>query len=273
MQAPRAILSTISGASVAAVSLLISSGGCGSDNTVPPSPPAKLASYCNNDSDCGPGVTCLHLPDQKLGVTWTFCSVPCKTDADCAGHQMVCGVAPDGSGMCFDPCTADTSYFVCLNGVPTACGQVDQTHCASCGCPAALRCVATVGCMDKVDVGGACQTDSDCKSDNCSAVAQVCRVALGQACTAANCDVCFTSPDWSYCSRECQSVSDCGDGMCVSESNEPFYCRLRCSSSTDAACPGTCAYAVCPPGGICQFDSSHYYCGCSDCTVAASTSN
>ena len=177
------------------------------------------------------------------------CLTECKSNEDCRGAHRdeqsafldTCAVTQTGK-RCLASCVYLATDFTCIDDVPTACSVAGEGHCEACGCPSTLRCVAGQ-CSEKAAVGEPCNRRSDCKSDNCSGFAGVCRQPVGASCTTANCDLCITgtSSGSSYCSRECASSADCGAGECVSFGNE-YYCQLPCPGLGEPPCPGGCRY-------------------------------
>jgi hypothetical protein len=203
-------------------------GGCSSDGSSPKVPVGK---YCQSDPECGGGGFCLE----------NKCSKPCKEDRDCSqddsgAYPLVCGVDPQGASSCVPDCEHNDGY-VCLDGVSTACAQAPDDQCETCGCPNSQRCEPGVGCMPKRAAGEPCKSDDDCNTDNCSDFAGVCRVPIGSACTASNCDTCLSAEGWSYCSKECGGNYECAGGLCLGYAGV-FYCRPPCSSFSDDSCPG-----------------------------------
>lgn len=96
-----------------------------------------------------------------------------------------------------------------------------------------------VGCAPLSDVGEPCSRHSDCRTNNCSLFAGVCRVRLEAACDETNCDLCISNgAGWSYCSRECESTSDCPGERCLG-AEDRYFCRPGCGGG----CPGTCDWS------------------------------
>jgi hypothetical protein len=187
----------------------------------------------------------------------------CKSNDDCHSEfRGTCGVTELGK-RCLEACTGfRPQNFTCVDDVPTACSLAGEGHCEDCGCPSSLRCSAGQ-CSEKAAVGERCDWDRDCKSDNCSNFAGVCRQPIGSSCTTANCDICITSTGSSYCSRECSTPSQCGGGKCVGSAGS-YYCHIPCSQLGDPGCPGDCRYTS-------GFGSdSVLYCDCTspECSVA-----
>jgi len=200
--------------------------------------PRELGRACSADDDCVSG-TCLTVIGP--GGPSAFCTQPCETDDDCSDLAPVCGVGPDGSPVCAFACDGIHHYgFSCGDDDrPVACGP-DATVCDQCGCPEGMRCTPGVGCGEQSEVGGPCAFDGDCTSDNCSFLAQVCRVPLGSACTDRDCDSCLSDGDeHSYCSRECVADAQCNGGICVWDGVNAL-CVQRCEGPSDESCPGTC---------------------------------
>lgn len=167
------------------------------------------------------------------------CSKHCKTDQDCATEfgGLACGVDATGERSCVPECDGFGGDYACVEGVSTSCEIASDEYCEECGCPSTLRCEPGQGCMPKRAAGEPCSTDDDCNTDNCSSFAGVCRVPIGAACAASNCDACLAADGWSYCSRECLGNSQCGSGLCLGNA-DTFYCRPPCSDFGDASCPG-----------------------------------
>lgn len=201
--------------------------GCSSSGEDKPVPVGK---YCSEDAECSGGFC---LTDVNT------CSKPCASDSDCAStgafYEHVCGVAPTGARSCVPPCEAPG--YVCVDNVSTSCNVAPDDQCAECGCSGAERCEPEVGCMPKRAAGEPCQSDADCNTNNCSSFAGVCRVPVGSACDASNCDICLSGTDFSYCSRECLGNGACGKGLCLG-SGDLYYCRPPCVGLRDESCPG-----------------------------------
>ncbi|AUX38979.1 uncharacterized protein SOCE26_003610 [Sorangium cellulosum] len=155
--------------------------------------------------------------------------------------------------MCLPACASDEyDSFVCLGDTSAACeyavAREPGVFCEQCGCGPSLRCEPGVGCLPKRRLGEPCEDDGDCVSDNCSIDEHVCRVAVGAACTAENCDICYVEPSgWSFCSRYCHGDGrwhGCGErGECVA--SDQFHldgseCWPVCTGSDPAECPGYC---------------------------------
>ena len=191
-----------------------------------------------------------------------LCSRECTDDSECTGgaRSLVCGVGPSGAGLCVSPCGALSTGYVCENGRPVSCARATDASCSACGCtnePGTYCDYATDACTPLAEVGAACTTNTECESDNCSALMHVCRVPMGASCNATNCDLCRTRTNGtSYCSGECtDGASDCEGGECVGFSSVNLYhCAATCSPTDTTACPGQCeAFS----------NSSGYYCACS----------
>ncbi|MFT3927471.1 MAG: hypothetical protein QM778_33365 [Myxococcales bacterium] len=190
--------------------------------------------------------------------------VACGSDANCFdGHVCVAASAAKGkvcTRTCVDTQSAPEGFYCGDGERPIGCEGADESECASCGCADdAELCEPGVGCHPRAAVGEACDDDNDCASSNCSTFAGVCRVAVGSACTADNCDICWTLPDWSWCSRECTSYQCGTSGTCLGNSIDPYTCRPICAGSVDSSCPGSCSALV--------DDPSQHYCECPDCDI------
>ena len=217
--------------------------------------------YCNSDADCGPD-SCVQVPSSSLGGGTAFCTHACKTNTDCpSGDSSSCGVGPDGQQVCVPTtCQYSDEGFVCKDGVITACKVAGEQFCDKCGCPASKRCAVGVGCVDLSDLGGPCDRDSDCRTNNCSTFAAVCRAPVGSTCTSDNCDRCLSSSGgWSYCSRLCGTQDDCNGGYCIGIPGGNFACEPPCTGS----CPGQCSYVGASDGSIIS------YCDCPKCSITA----
>jgi hypothetical protein len=177
----------------------------------------------------------------------TFCSVTCN--GSCAGGET-CAQGKDRF-VCVPGCVdySSISYpgayeaiipgaYECKDGVTTLCEALDETHCEACGCPSTLRCEKGVGCVPLNNVGGKCETNRDCNTNNCSPYAKICRVAVGQPCTLDDCDLCNTGTP-SYCGQSCSEDDDCQIGHCFSS-----RCYPSCGSND------TCASGQCVTGQI-----------------------
>lgn len=213
--------------------LLALLSGCPGPVEVPDAPEITghaVGEPCATGSDCASGA-CLPLEN--------VCTAPCTASSECG--SLVCGraacEAPEGCALCVPAC--GTGDYTCVEGVSTSCALVrDERRCLDCGCPDSLdHCVRDVGCFPPADVGEPCVLDSDCSSRSCSSFGDVCRVPVGQACTAENCDTCLTLPTGSsYCSRECRTATDCRGMSCVGIATLGFYECLPAACSGDA-CP------------------------------------
>lgn len=191
---------------------------------------------------------------------------------------MSCGVLPDGSRGCLEACTSDSlpeSGFACVEGSPVACGIAGAAYCSECGCPGGQRCEIGLGCVPLAAVGEACANDYDCVSENCSALGGVCRVNVGQPCTAQDCDRCLSTGDWSFCSRECTG-SLCTSGeevhICAAFGSGSF-CYPSCPLSGLAKCPDGSPSSSGSYAGCVQLTRSmleggnRWVCPCESCTV------
>jgi hypothetical protein len=166
-------------------------------------------------------------------------------------------VLADGTQACLPECDLASllTGFACVDGVPTSCDRLGDEHCAFCGCSPELTCLMGTGCVPPSDVDGPCDSDEDCRSNNCSTFAGVCRVPLGTPCSSSDCDYCL---DGWYCSRECNGQGDCQGGHCLGseDSNRLFeyYCLPPCHPAASDACHGA----------VCELhpDALHYYCDC-----------
>jgi hypothetical protein len=230
--------------SAAAALLLAGLAGCGG-GTEDGEDLYPIGSYCGRDAECESGI----CGDSQ-------CTIACGADTECAalaGGLTVCG----GSGRCEEPCSEERAVDdrdfdgeidnICLADHWTACTTLDASYCDVCDglCPG-QRCLPGTGCAPLSDLGEDCLVDSDCRTDNCSAVAHVCRAPLGAACDATNCDVCISEGTWSWCSRECGDDIrvNCGSdderdyGLCLGSREAHYYwCRPACG----AACThGSC---------------------------------
>lgn len=231
---------------------------------------------------CLPGLTCvedfaIHPDLPQLGKV-PICTRACSAEGDCAGADLVCGTGPDGTRMCVPDCSADG--FVCEGDESVACAVADDAACEECGCPVNERCVPDVGCMPPGDVGAPCDDDSHCTSGNCSYYANVCRVAAAAECDETNCDDCWVSGEWSFCSRPCSDHDMCNGGLCLSVGGYPrcfatcAECTTSCSSFdslTYCDCPG-CQH-LSPPrrmGEPCVNDTQ---CASNECLWSPDTCN
>lgn len=214
-----------------------SSPGSGSTPTVVHK--GTLGQTCAEDSDCESGF-CLNLAVSAPPAA--ICSKHCSSDADCSGDLPRCGTGTDGSSVCAYACPSNFHRgFTCVAGAPVACGA-DQSLCEDCGCPDSMRCEVGLGCAPKSDVGGPCRLDGDCKTGNCSTIESVCRVPVGSACTAKNCDLCQTAANgYSFCNRACDYDSECNGSVCLTYSGALHgICYQKCNGFGDTSCPGSC---------------------------------
>ncbi len=223
--------------------------GCASSQD---SPPSNFGQACYIGDDCG-----------SLMCRGDVCTLECESDEDCSGasQPMSCGIAADGSTLCLPTCPAPVFQHVCENDVQVHCDQASNAACTRCGCDERAYCDGESGqCVPKAQVGEPCDRSDTCASDNCSVYMGVCRVPVGSTCTSMNCDRCLVRSDApSYCSRECSSEGECGDGTCVGDPDiDYFHCASQCDQG---ACPGQCEITG---------NSGTWYCDCRDpnCTAA-----
>lgn len=223
---------------------------------------------CTTGADCESGV-CVNFnaypnPNSSSGYMAVkyggYCSMSCSVGCP---TSYTCGTAPDGSQQCMESChepeQSSSDRFGCKNGVPIACNLADQTYCSNCKCPSVLRCEPGVGCQEKHDVGGACETDADCKTNNCSGYLGICRVPVLAACNADNCDFCMTSTNGTvFCTRGCGNSSVCNGGYCASSGSFGSICYLSCDN-----CPMDDCFKDVSNNAI------NYFCDCPDCTMAS----
>ena len=237
------------------VALLAFGAACSSSK--PPAHKGTVGDLCSEPDECASGLLCASISNAQI------CTVPCASNADCpAGAYLECGVLADGSRVCVPECYLNSGLpgFACVDGVPTACELLGDEHCESCGCAAGLTCLTGTACVPPSDVGGPCDADDDCVSNNCSTFAGVCRVRLGTPCTTSDCDYCLAG--W-YCSRECRSETGCQGGRCLGELDAVgrftgvYYCRPPCQLGAAGPCPDDCEYHT---------DAQYYYCACSHTT-------
>jgi hypothetical protein len=206
----------------------------------------QLASWgtnCEEDSDCAKG-SCVLLADRSGYDEEGYCTKSCKKDADCPAEIPVCGVGPDGEGMCAAPCSELPFGMTCIDERPVACSALTGS-CTDCGCADELRCDVPTGmCAAKGEVGEYCQDDEDCRTGNCGLYHHVCRTPIGSPCDTTNCDLCLSNDNWSYCSREC-TREYCGatNDLCLGDEYEDlFFCRPPCQGASDPSCPDGCDY-------------------------------
>lgn len=216
-----------------------------------PEESGAIGDACRTDDDCRSDLEC----DLRI------CTRECSSDDDC--DDTFC-VARASDQICAPGCVARDVLpgYSCVGGRPVLCDDAGpDIDCSSCECPDG-RCVPGVGCAPKAGVGETCTADADCDSDNCSRFAGICRVGLGDACDASNCDSCDVLGDWSSCSRSCQSDFECNGGLCWgSRSSGRYRCYERCSDYTARNCPVPCTYASAEAG---------LYCECEECTTEIS---
>lgn len=219
---------------------------CSSDDKPRKDPVKEVGKQCLSSKDCASG-QCFE----------GSCTIECESSDDCESTKLpACGVTEIGS-LCMRGCDLFRQDYTCVDEAPTACSIAGDGHCEDCGCPSSQRCDEGE-CIDKLPVGDACTSDSDCKSDNCSDFAGVCRVPVGATCDETNCDGCLVSTGSSYCSRRCDGSSQCGAGECLGSESEGYFCRMPCNGFSDPACPGSrCDLATGTP-------ATEYFCDCLD---------
>lgn len=185
-----------------------------------------------------------------------FCVNACSSDSDCSSAE-VCSVGADGSSACLPPCEAGRPPlpgYACVDGRPVSCGAPGLRACFECGCDAGFYCdFGTDACTALGEVGDRCASDDECRTGNCSTFAGVCRVPVGSTCTSSDCDVCLSSGEWSFCSRECSAMDQCNRYPCLGR-DDLFRCLPSCAGEDDSSCPGTCRPS--PSAG------PRYYCDC-----------
>jgi hypothetical protein len=215
-----------------------------------------LYERCGSNSVCVAGTTCTKVgPDN-------FCAQPCGAECPAGG---TCGVADDGSAVCFPTCSRSIGKaYVCDAGRTVACVAAPESECETCPCAADKRCEPGVGCKEKLGLAKACRTNNDCESGNCSQVAKVCHVGVGQPCTDTNCDKCTRSVKDPGATRICESAcggtlsSECPDRSdCYGFSGVGGSCRRACDTRGGGdPCPNG---FTCKPGGI-SYDPNRGYC-------------
>jgi hypothetical protein len=230
-----------------ALTLVATMVACSGGKPQPALPLHTLGIGCAANAECASGL-CLSRPP-----SYAFCSAVCQTNADCGGappgETFACGILPDRSRACVYGCPRSGARFACVGETPTACELLDDPPCSSCGCPEGLSCLQKRGCQPPSGVGGPCDYDSQCTTNNCSTFAHVCRVPVGSACTIDSCDRCLSlSSGWSYCSRECRGMSECNGGYCYGiDAGDDFYtCQPPCSAS--CACEPGKSFCDCRTG-------------------------
>lgn len=258
---------------LAALGLMLAqvASGCSSNSPAPApasggsssSKSAGLFEECSPGHDCESGLECI------MANGLSRCEHLCQSDADCNftikivldDVQAVCGTLTKEVKACSLPCSERYDAFACIDGHPVECSALDDTSCATCGCAdKSLRCEPNVGCQAKRAVDDECTTDSDCVTDNCDQNAHVCRVAVGSACTASNCERCVASRSDTYCSRACAFNEQCNGGGCLFQE-----CAPACAGSVDANCPGECRLSFHNGGGV--PDSYACLCAAGQCNV------
>jgi hypothetical protein len=176
----------------------------------------------------------------------------------CDGFDGDCdGVADDPFTTLGDECD-DGGRGACRDQGVIACDPADPsgTTCdlSALPDPAMPACRPGVGCLPLASVGAQCESDRECASHNCSPYAKICRVAAGEPCVAANCDMCLTWAGGSACSRTCDDQSDCNSLICLGDAGGYYTCKLRCPNIR--LCPGECRLTR---------DATDSYCNCAEC--------
>lgn len=199
---------------------------------------ASVGDPCASGGDCGAGLSCLALRDNR-----GMCSRPCQSNEDCGGrYDVVCGIRPDGAHACVPDCIA-TDGYACVNETSVACELTGEDQCFWCGCPSGTYCAADVladppvpgSCEVMRKLGESCASNEQCDSGHCGEDSYVCRVPYGAPCTDDNCDLCFQfSEGYSWCSKKCDWHTDCGGSACLGFDPD-YWCQPPCEG-----CPTTC---------------------------------
>jgi hypothetical protein len=164
----------------------------------------------------------------------------CQTDVNQPRQRNTEGASTNFSsaGMSNNPGMAPTSGGTANVATdPTCAANVTAIGCYDCSCAAGLHCVAGQGCVPQATTGEACDEDSDCNTNNCSQYFKVCRVPVGQPCSASDCDRCLTLGATTYCSRECGGHDECNGGHCIGDLDIGYFtCQPPCEG-----CPFECS--------------------------------
>jgi hypothetical protein len=231
-------------------------GDSGAEALLATGEPCSSANQCQGDQ-------CIQL-NRAVGHV---CTSACEDDGDCQEEvNYVCGVGAGGVAQCLPPC--GSWGVACVDSRPVLCTELIG-HCQQCGCPSGAACNPDGSCNSGGGrgVGVACQRDDQCQSQHCSASAGVCRVGVGETCTASNCDLCIkvSAKAPTFCARRCQRDDDCHGGVCAGTTKE---CRPRCAAlSGDPYCTDGVCQARSPDG--LNATETAYFCPCtlSNCTA------
>jgi len=161
----------------------------------------------------------------------------------CVAIELAGAPSSPSGEYCLPSCEGGATWnlgFACEDGQAVPCAEASDSSCSVCGCPSNLRCVPEEGCVELLEVGEACAADADCKSANCGDDTKLCRVPLGQPCDETNCDLCFRSEDWSYCSVRCSTDSECPGSLCLFHSLASTSFGQWCFPPCQDACSGEC---------------------------------
>jgi hypothetical protein len=216
---------------------------------------------CAADKDCGNGV-CSKQFSGVLGDTQTapggYCTFACRVDADCGEGAACVGANAGGlgfggvgtassEGLCLAVCT---SSAMCREGYRCFDALGQSAESASAGSSAlgtagsasiaATSGAATCGIAPATDklapgvAGEACSADMDCQGGRCMMS-----------------DLLMTSYPSGYCTGNCISDADCGDGAVCGEAfaGQAGTCYRTCAEDSDCARDGyRCRASVFPPG-------------------------
>jgi hypothetical protein len=205
---------------------------------------------CAQDSDCEPGLFC---DSEEVRSSRYFCKKPCTGNAECGDDT--CGLTGSGQRACgprCDPSSSTESIYdgkprdlLCVDGarVPCLFAPVDTCRCE---CPEGEHCRikdARPVCAPARPLGEPCDAHLQCASGHCGGdiQARVCQVAVGQKCTADNCERCQNG----YCQANCDGIRECPDEtVCIHESfSNTSGCRLKCSDTKPCPAPLKCLSA------------------------------
>lgn len=161
-------------------------------------PGSWVASRCDQDADCAPGLSCVTADDDDMGQTGAangYCTASCQSEADCpnSADAVVCAPIFPGSGRwCLLGCRPHGAYAWktdhCRGRIDLACFPADSAH-------------SQGACVPM------CTTDADCGRRYCDLETGTCvdrlpaGLPMGAPCAAH--EQCVGWCDSGYCTGYC----------------------------------------------------------------------